>query len=190
MPDHFAALDQSRRPWLDAVGLKETFHRLSAMLHPDVPGSGDSARFVMLNAAYRILSDPAARARHLLELEAPDLLTAGAAPPPALGDLFMRQAAIHQRMAAFLARRSTAGTALSHALLAGEEAALRRDAEAAQSALEGACVSALEDLRMLDACWPAGEETRFAQLTDLQTRLAFLGKWRGQLIEALFSLGA
>jgi curved DNA-binding protein CbpA len=190
MPDHFAALDQPRRPWLDAAVLRECFHRSSAKLHPDVPGTGDAARFAALNAAYTVLRDPAARARHLLELEAPDLPAAATAPPPAFGDLFMRQAAIHQRLAAFRAKHASVSNPLARALLTDEEAALRHDAEAAQSALDTEHASALEDLRALDSRWSAGDETRFAQLADIQRRLTFLGKWRAQLREALFALGA
>jgi hypothetical protein len=101
----------------------------------------------------------------------------------------MRQAAIHQRLAAFVAKRSAAGNPLARALLASEEVALRHEAETAQAALEAEHASALEELRALDARWPAAAETGFAQLAELQRRLAFLGKWRMQLIEALFRLG-
>ena len=33
--DHFALLNETRRPWLDADLLKQKFHTLSGSLHPD-----------------------------------------------------------------------------------------------------------------------------------------------------------
>ncbi len=75
--DHFAELGQPRRPSLDADALKDHFHRLTAEHHPDI--AGDGGRFTTLNAAYTVLREPAARLRHLLELDAPAALAAPAA---------------------------------------------------------------------------------------------------------------
>lgn len=188
MPDHFAALDQPRRPWLEAGALKDCFHRLSTMLHPDVPGTGDAARFAALNAAYATLRDPAARVRHLFEIEAPAPPALSPAPPAELADLFMRQAALHQRLTAFRAQRAAAANPLARALLAGEVASLRRDAESAQTHLDTAHEQRLSDLRALDARWSLRDPARYDQLAAVQRQLAFLGKWRAQLREALFQL--
>ena len=35
MTDHFALLDEPRRPWIDADLLKEKFLALSSRVHPD-----------------------------------------------------------------------------------------------------------------------------------------------------------
>lgn len=186
MPDHFAALEQPRRPWLDAAALRDSFHRLGAALHPDVAG-GDAGRFAALNAAYAVLRDPAARARHLLELEAP-AAAASAAPPPELGGLFMQQAALHQGLAGFLAKRAAAGNALSRALLGADETALRNEMESARAAIESAHERALAGLRTLDDAWLATNAARYTELAAIQARLAFLGKWRTQLREMIFQL--
>ena len=76
MTDFFARLQVERRPWLDAEALKRKFLELSAASHPDKHRSADeparravqseSAEF---NAAYRCLSDPRLRLRHLLDLQ-------------------------------------------------------------------------------------------------------------------------
>ena len=76
MPDHFATLAQPRRPWLDPEALRESFHRAAAQHHPDAAGGTDE-RFAALNTAHAILREPAARLRHLLELEAPALKSPG-----------------------------------------------------------------------------------------------------------------
>src|SRR5271168_3873835 len=76
MSDHFARLNEARRPWLDADRLKQTFHKLSTAIHPDKILSPDesakvqaSKQFAELNSAYQCLSDPKSRLVHLLELE-------------------------------------------------------------------------------------------------------------------------
>src|SRR5438046_1855915 len=105
MTDHFAILEQPRRPWLDPESLKDAFHRLSTMLHPDVRGTGDAARFAALNSAYSVLREPASRVRHLLELTAPAALAANPPPPIELGDLFVHLAALRRRFDEALAKQ-------------------------------------------------------------------------------------
>lgn len=184
MIDHFTTLGQPRRPWLDAEVLKDTFHRLSASLHPDVPGTGDAAKFAALNAAYSILRDPAPRLRHLLELTAPEALAAAVAPPPELGDLFMEIAGLRRRLDDFFAKKNAATSPLARALLAGDEAALRRDLAAAQARLDAADSAALAEVRVLDE---GGGQVE--SLMPLYHRLSYLGRWRAQIREALFSIG-
>src|SRR5438270_13876413 len=98
--DHFAALGQPRRPWLEPEALKEEFHRLTAEHHPD--RTGDAARFTEINAAYAVLRDPVARIRHLLELEAPAVLAAVPPLPEALTETFMRIATLRRTIDAFV----------------------------------------------------------------------------------------
>jgi len=181
MTDHFALLGQERRPWLDAEAVKEAFHRRSAESHPDVPGSGDAGYFAELNAAYTVLRDPASRLRHLLELTSPEAATGQAPPPAELGDLFMRIGAMKRRLDALAAAQSAAGSPLARALLAGEEAAARRELSAVRDALDAALAAADAELRELDGRW-AGDET--AELVHLYHRLAYLGRWQAQSREA------
>jgi curved DNA-binding protein CbpA len=190
MIDHFAILEQPRRLWLDADALKDAFHRLSATVHPDVAGTGDSAKFAALNGAYSVVREPASRMRHWLELTFPDAPTANPAPPPELGDLFMEIAGLRRRLDAHLAQRKAATSPLSRALLAGDEAALRRDLTAALERLEVAQSAALAELKSSDAAWQEAAPIPREALLGLSHRLAYLARWSTQLREALFALGA
>src|SRR6185295_4491387 len=76
MIDHFALLNEPRRPWLDPELLKAKFLTLSSKLHPDRTNNTSEAeksivteRYSALNAAYDCLREPKRRLRHLLELE-------------------------------------------------------------------------------------------------------------------------
>ena len=188
MPDHFAILGQPRRPWLDEAALKDAFHQATARQHPDVAGgSGEEAS--ALNAAYAVLRDPAARLRHLLELEWPDAAPVSAAVAPELADAFGKIAALRQAGSALQKKAAAAQSPLARALLAGEQAEQRRALESALAALAADESSALEVLRGLDVEWSERDETMRTRLAAAQQRLAFLAKWQAQLREDLFRLG-
>ncbi len=188
MPDHFAALDQPRRPWLDADAIKELFHRASAAWHPDVAGSGDATRFAAASAAYSALRDPVSRLRHLLELEVPEQLTRPAEIPPDFADLFMRLAEFRQTLNGFQKKESAAAHGLARALLAEERHSLWQRASALKGELEAAYDASLALLRALDADWEPRAAGAAERLAALQQRFAYLSKWRAQLGESLFKL--
>jgi hypothetical protein len=185
MPDHFAALDQPRRPWIDLDALKDFFHRASATWHPDVAGSGDAVRFAEVNAAYSALRDPVWRLRHLLELEAPEELTRPQSIPPELADLFMRVAEIRRAIDAIL-KKESAANALTRALLLEERTALWHRVIALRDDLNAAYEAGLSTLRALDAEWEPRAADAAERLAMLQQRFAYLSKWRAQLGESLF----
>lgn len=188
MPDHFATLDQPRRPWLDDAKLKDAFHRATAQQHPDVAGgSGDEAS--ALNAAYAVLRDPATRLRHLLELEWPGAPVVPQSIAPELADLFGEIAALRQMGATLTKKEAAAQSPLARALLAGERAGQRSALAEALAALADGEDAAREELRSLDSNWDARDEKARAALAALQQRLAFLAKWQAQLREDLFRLG-
>ncbi len=186
MTDHFDILQQPSRPWLDPAALKEAFHRATAGQHPDAPGGSDDAA-AALNAAYAVLREPAARLRHLLELEWP---AAPAPIPPALADSFTRIATLRQAGAALTKKQTAAQSPLARALLASDETAHRHDLEAALSSLESNEAEALAELRALDAAWEQREASIHVRLAAVQQHFAFLAKWQAQLREDLFKLGA
>jgi curved DNA-binding protein CbpA len=190
MPDHFAALAQPRRPWLEADALKEHFHRASSTCHPDVPGSGDAARFAALNLAYGTLGDPVRRLRHLLELEAPEQLTRPQVIPPDFADLFMRLAELRGALDAFHKKETAAPGALARALLTDDLLALRHRAVALRAELDSAHEAALAALRTLDAEWEPRAAEQIERLAALHQQLAYLSKWRAQLAESLFKLSS
>jgi curved DNA-binding protein CbpA len=190
MPDHFAALSQPRRPWLDPDSLKDVFHRLAAQHHPDAThGAGDDARFAALNAAHAILREPASRLRHLLELEAPSAPARAAEIPPPLADLFMAVAGPHRALDAFLKKEAASASPIARALLSSEKIAIRRALESTLADLGAAEATALDELRARDATWSARPPGTMEALATLQSALAFLAKWTGQVREDLFRLG-
>lgn len=113
MTDHFALLDEPRRPWIDPGPLKEKFLRVTAEFHPDRVHTASEAdkliateRYQDLNAAYNCLREPRARLLHLLELES------GAKPsdiqriPPGTMDLFVEVGQLCREVDAFVAGKS------------------------------------------------------------------------------------
>jgi len=188
MPDHFAALDQPRRPWLNADALKECFHRASASLHPDVPGTGDAARFAEASAAYSALRDPVGRLRHLLELEAPEMLGRASEIPPDFTDLFMRLAELRQSLNAFQKKEGAATQGLARALLIGERQLMLARVMALKSDLDSSYEASMVALQALDAEWEPRAADSIERLAAVQQRFAYLSKWRTQLGESLFKL--
>lgn len=184
--DHFALLGQPRRPWLDPEALKETFHRLTAEQHPD--RTGDSDHFAGITSAYAVLRDPAARLRHLLELEQPEELTPPPPLPENLTETFMRIATLRRTTDAFIKQQAAATTALAQALLASARFGLQRDVELELARLEAATEVGCEAVREADAQWETRSPELIAQLVELQQELSYLRKWSGQLREALFQL--
>ena len=86
--DCFQILEIPRQPWIDDAQLKDHFHRLAAIHHPDT-SSGSTSAFSELNTAWQTLREPATCLRHFLSLEHPGVLAIAERTPTDLGDLFM-----------------------------------------------------------------------------------------------------
>jgi curved DNA-binding protein CbpA len=89
MTDYFALLEQPRKPWLDAEQLKQKYHRLVRIIHPDRQSDKNDSNdpeLATINEAYRILIDPKLRLQHLLKLEG---VAISDDIPEELADLFM-----------------------------------------------------------------------------------------------------
>src|SRR5262249_49412511 len=65
MMDCFALLGIERRPFVPESVLQQAYREKTKSLHPDRAKGGD---FSSINAAFRIVSNPAARLQHLLKL--------------------------------------------------------------------------------------------------------------------------
>ena len=188
MTDYFALLDEPRRPWLDEERVKETFHRLSRERHPDqADASGD---FAELNAAQATLRDPKARLRHLLALEYPHVAVSGPADVPApLAELLFPIHELLRKIDTFLARRVAASGALARALLAGDQYALREEAEARLTDLEGLHATLLSELQNFDAqSWDSRPADAAATLLGFYHGFSYLSRWIEQFRERLFQL--
>jgi hypothetical protein len=59
---HYAALDL--HPAASAEAVQAAYRAAARRYHPDVPGTGDAARFIRVRAAYEVLSDPLRRAAY------------------------------------------------------------------------------------------------------------------------------
>ena len=104
--DYFEAFELERRLQLDGSALQRRFHELSRRTHPDfhqAAPAAEQARVLeasaLLNAAYRTLRDPVARADYLVRLEEGRPTREGdaqkaKAPPALLQEMFEVQEAL------------------------------------------------------------------------------------------------
>ena len=186
MTDYFALFGLQRRPWLDLEALKHRFHELAAMHHPDA--SGDTAKFAEVNAAYQLLRDPAARLRHLLELEY--TTEAGTEPqiPAPLAERFMEVATIEREVHVFLHEQSTASSAVGRSLLASERFAIEHDIQKIVDELELDWSRTDQLLRVESSMWEQRTAETPHRLALLQQEFAYLAKWLKQLRERLTQL--
>jgi curved DNA-binding protein CbpA len=117
--DHFALLNEPRRPWLEPETLKEKFLALSAEVHPDrVHQASESdklaatQRYTELNAAYNCLREPRDRLRHLLELELGQKPSDLTNVPNDLMDLFFSVGKVLKEVDAFVGEKGKATSPL------------------------------------------------------------------------------
>ncbi len=188
MTDCFALLDEPRRPWIDTELLKEKYHGLSAVHHPDVAGGGGD--FAEINHAYQTLADPVARLRHLLELESPDTLSRTQAAPEEIAAFFTPVAAARQGVDAFLRKHATAASPLRKALLSTEQYTAQERLEETIAALQEKEEALLAQVRAADALWVTDKAAALAQLPALWQSLGYIAKWLATLRESLFRLAA
>jgi len=199
--DHFARLNQPRRPWLDEQSLKQEFLKLSAETHPDrfhqaneTEKSAASRCYAELNAAYQCLREPRDRLRHLIELEL------GSKPkdlqeiPSDLADLFIAVAQVSRDAKKFLGEKAAVTSPLMQVQFLdrsqewmGQISSMQKQIAARQAAL-------VERLRSLDSDWmktSAEAEARprlLVQLEEIYRLMSFYGRWQSQLQEALVRL--
>jgi hypothetical protein len=62
IPDYYEFLQIS--PNAEPTTIHRVYRFLASRLHPDVPGTGDAEKFVLLKQAYDVLSDPERRAEY------------------------------------------------------------------------------------------------------------------------------
>ncbi len=199
MTDHFALLNEPRRPWLETALLKQKFLALSANLHPDkihsatdVDKNVAAKKFAELNAAYNCLAEPKLRLLHLLELEI------GAKPkdiqqiPGALADLFAEIAGACKGTDNFLAEKSKATSPLLQVELFEHGQNWIEKLNSLQRKLNELREQVLAQLKSLDAKWiSVGENSRRALLPNLEElyRLfSYFNRWNNQIQERVVRL--
>jgi curved DNA-binding protein CbpA len=194
--DHFAALQQSCRPWVDPGQLKAVYQQLAFSEHPDRKQDERSGSkpnelapvLAEMNEAYRVLSSPRLRLLHLLDLHATErAATAPSAIPGDLANIFMDTASLITAIDAVLRRKEQATTTLSQSLLRPELLALQQRANSQSQKLQDAYDQTLADLRQADQIWEQ-HRNNFDQLRDIAERFGFLDRWIAQLRENQFQL--
>ncbi len=188
MTDCFARLGADRRPWLDPEALKDAYHALTSLHHPDVAGaSGD---FAEINCAYQTLSDPATRLRHLLDLESPGALSRAQPVPEEIAAFFTPVAEARRAVDAFLKKHAAAASPLAKALLSNEQYEVQERVEQTIAGLAEKQESLLARVRECDALWLTDRTAVLQQLPVLWQSLGYTAKWLATLRESLFTLAS
>jgi molecular chaperone HscB len=173
MSDFFEVFGLERRLAVDEAALQRRFYELSRRWHPDFHQAAppeqqaraleESAR---VNAAYRALRDPLARADYLIRLEEGRATKEGAtekpkAPPALLAEMFEIQEALEEAKAGPLG-------AGGRASLAAQRDALQKRLAATEAAITGPLS------RAWDAAGPGERPAALAALKEALATRAYL----------------
>jgi curved DNA-binding protein CbpA len=188
MTNLFALLEESPRPWLDPGALKEKYHRLTSQQHPDVAGA--TADFSVINQAYQTLSDPAARLRHLLDLESPNPLPRTQSVPEDIAIFFTPVAETCQSAEAFFNKHAATTSPLAKALLAPQQYKLHETLDQTISILQEKQAALLSQVTEADALWQTDRPAALLLLPTLWQSLGYTAKWLTTLREFLFKLAS
>lgn len=174
MRDAFAVLGMAPCLVVDKDELNSHFREAGKSLHPDA-GGGDEG-FAELQAAYELVSSPAKRLKHWLELKGCEVDTRGAIDS-AMMDLFGSVGEVTQKAEALIRKKQSAKSALGVAMLEGETHICREAVEDINRQIERAiayeCASfgELENAVSID-------ETYVAKRVR---NLIFLEKWQATM---------
>ena len=199
MTDHFALLNEPRRPWLDADLLKQKFLALSANAHPDRIHSASESdkaaatkKFTELNAAYNGLAEPKLRLLHLLELEL------GAKPkdtqqiPTALADLFAEVANSCRSADGFLVEKSKATSPLVQVQLFERGQDWVEKLNGLQRKLNDLREKLMGELKSLDTQWVSADagsrRELLPKLDELYRLFGYFNRWNSQILERVVQL--
>ena len=191
MPDYFALLNETRRPWLEPETLKEKFLTLSAAVHPDRVHHLSAAErenaqhhYTELNAAYNSLREPRRRLRHLLELELGKKPSDLTQVPDDLMELFFVIGKALRDADAFLAEQEQASSPLIRVQLFERGMDWTETLGKLQQQIGARRAALVEDLKTLDAAWnsPSPPAT-LAQLEQLSRLFSYFDRWLAQLSE-------
>ena len=188
MTDLFVLLGEPRRPWIDAEALKEKYHLLTARHHPDVAGA--SVDFAEINRGYQTLADPAARLRHLLDLEAPAAISRTQPVPEDIAAFFTPVAESRQAVDIFLKKHAASASPLAKALLSTEQYRVQERLEQTISTLQQKQDSLLAQVREADTLWLTDHPAAMRLLPALWQSLNYTAKWLATLRESLFRLAS
>ncbi len=204
MTDNFALLDEPRLPWLDPDELKQKFHPLSALVHPDrvhnaSPAEKEAAnkRYAELNAAYNCLREPKDRLIHLIELET------GSKPkdiqriPPGTMDLFVEVGQTCRDADAFIAERANVTSPLIKVQMFEKGMDWTDKLNSLQQKINGKRDELLNELKGLNAIWisapPPDAPDRISKLPmerleQIYRIFSYVTRWTEQIQERVVQL--
>jgi curved DNA-binding protein CbpA len=189
MTDFFALFDQPRQPWLEAEIVKEKYHQLTRVAHPDAGARSTDIKFEEVNEAYRVLSDPKLRIEHLLTLEGHPPSATNRVPPEDLQSLFLQIGTLSRKSQRFLSGRTNEHSAIAQSLVKGEVLELRSQVERLLLELTHSYETCLVQLEELNESWNQNRSMAAVQLQTLHDRISYLSRWIAQLKEMQFQLG-
>ncbi|HET9378192.1 MAG TPA: hypothetical protein VFO40_24705 [Chthoniobacterales bacterium] len=176
MTDYFSLFNLPRRPLIDLAKLSDAFARRSAENH-----ATRREEAVLLNEAFRILSDTVSRLEHLLALEPVDLRDR--AISPAVEQWFGKVAEILHRFDEVHYQFTQESL---HLLRAAKLQLLQEDlavVEECSAGLASLRESLEQELREIDEGWPNNRAEALLRLGQLALDLKFVEKWANELKE-------
>lgn len=179
MTDYFALLGLPRRPVIADGALQANYLRLAALWHPDAAG-GDAGQFRELQEGRRILSEPASRLRHLLDLEGYPSNGGGTYGSP---ELFMEVATTLDAVKTWRRKFAEARTAIGRATLEGERRKVEQRIHHIADQVSGCRDALAKQLLEEDRKWPAADHS---ELDQMGRKFVFLDRWIRELREGLF----
>jgi len=200
MTDHFALLNEPRRPWLEPEALKQKFLTLSAAVHPDrVHNLGDAERaaaqehYTQLNAAYTCLREPKERLRHLLELERGSLPKDVQRIPTDLMDLSLEIGRACRQTDVFLTEKNKVTSPLLKVQFFEQGQEQTEKLLALQQKIQRRRERLLEELVRLDGEWVAvpgttGRVPLLEPIEELYRLLSYFARWNSQVQERIAQL--
>jgi curved DNA-binding protein CbpA len=180
MIDYFALFGLDRRPAVDLEQVKEIYFRKSEIEHPD--RSGDS-RLTQLNEAFQVLSDPARRLQHLVQIEFGQVGTRTITGR--MSELFGRLATVLQTFDAALATTADQSSSLVRAVTLHRLTDDRSELEELLQEMVELQSRLHEEIKVLDGAWNERKSELGPALSQVALDLIFVQKWLVQIRERL-----
>ncbi len=181
--DHFAELGVERRLSLGAEELRARYDARCREAHPDAGGEADA--FQRLRGAYALLSSPAQRLRHWLELGGKEL-EAGGGPGEGVTALFGELGPLLQRAREVARRHAGAKSALARSLAEREGMGALAELEGARERIRELMEGLTERFTRFDA---EGVGSCAEEAAATARSLLFLERWEAELRVAWSNLG-
>lgn len=204
MTDHFAALGEPRRPWIDVEALKQKYLALTSEVHPDRK-HGDSEsekqhahdRYTAFNSAYQCLRDTKTRLSHLLELELTKRPGVVEEIPEEMMELFFRVGELCRTVDQFLSRKREMTSPIARVEWFEKGLDWTERLNTLQNTIAERQARCAEELKLMNSIWASAEalegDARLAilpirRVEEIYRGFGFTSRWRGQLQDRVVSL--